>query len=53
MRWENKGHEYDDVYRQMEAKRGFYLFGCGDYGRQFWTAFRMRCPSLAVLTTVL
>ena len=40
MRWKNKGHEYDDVYRQMEAKRGFYLFGCGDYGRQFLDCFQ-------------
>lgn len=40
MRWKNKGHEYDDVYRRMEAKRGFYLFGCGDYGRQFLDCFQ-------------
>lgn len=39
MRWKNKGHEYDGVYQQISAKRGFYLFGCGDYGRQFLNCF--------------
>lgn len=40
MRWKNKGHEYDEVYRQIEKKSGFYLFGCGDYGRQFLHCFQ-------------
>lgn len=35
MKWKNKGHEYDDVYKQIVYKRAFYLFGAGDYGRQF------------------
>jgi MoaA/NifB/PqqE/SkfB family radical SAM enzyme len=49
MRWENKGHEYDDVYRQMEAKRGFYLFGCGDYGRQFLDCFQDEVPVIGCI----
>lgn len=40
MRWSKKGREYDDVYRQMERKRKFFLFGAGDYGYQFITIFR-------------
>ena len=40
MRWKNKGHEYDEVYLQISKKRGFYLFGCGDYGRQFLDCFQ-------------
>lgn len=40
MRWENKGHEYDEVYRKILEKKGFYLFGCGDYGRQFLKCFQ-------------
>ncbi len=40
MRWKNKGHEYDEVYRRISGKKGFYLFGCGDYGRQFLKAFQ-------------
>ncbi len=35
MRWKNKGHEYDGVYQQIVAKKNFYLFGSGDYGKQF------------------
>lgn len=35
MRWKNKGHEYDKVYQQMASKETFYLFGGGDYGKQF------------------
>lgn len=35
MKWKNKGHEYDDVYKQIAGKRAFYLFGAGDYGKQF------------------
>ena len=35
MRWKNKGHEYDGVYQQIAAKKSFYLFGSGDYGKQF------------------
>ncbi len=35
MKWVNKGHEFDSVYQQIEGKRSFYLFGAGDYGRQF------------------
>lgn len=35
MRWKNKGHEYDEVYRQIASRERFYLFGGGDYGRQF------------------
>lgn len=35
MKWRNKGHEYDAVYQKMAEKRSFYLFGAGDYGRQF------------------
>ena len=40
MRWKNKGHEYDEVYRCISAKKGFYLFGCGDYGKQFLKSFQ-------------
>ena len=35
MKWSNKGHEYDDAYKEIERKKSFYLFGAGDYGRQF------------------
>ncbi len=40
MRWRNKGHEYDELYFQICDKTGFYLFGCGDYGRQFLKCFQ-------------
>jgi uncharacterized Fe-S cluster-containing radical SAM superfamily protein len=35
MRWKNKGHEYDHVYKNIANKKRFYLFGAGDYGTQF------------------
>lgn len=35
MKWKNKGHEYDSMYQKITEKRGFYLFGAGDYGYQF------------------
>lgn len=40
MKWENKGHEYDNMYENICNKEGFYLFGAGDYGTQFERAFR-------------
>lgn len=40
MKWKNKGHEYDETYYQMENKKRFYLFGAGDYGRQFYNNFK-------------
>ncbi|GFI01231.1 hypothetical protein IMSAGC005_00053 [Lachnospiraceae bacterium] len=39
MKWINRGHEYDDMYKQIENKSAFYLFGAGDYGRQFVNIF--------------
>ncbi len=35
MKWQNKGHEFDYVYKNIENKKRFYLFGAGDYGNQF------------------
>lgn len=35
MKWQKPGHEFDAVYDEMKQKKGFYLFGAGDYGRQF------------------
>lgn len=35
MKWENKGHEFDAFYDRISKKKGFYLFGAGDYGTQF------------------
>lgn len=39
MKWINKGHEYDAVYQEINKKKSFYLFGAGDYGRQFTHIF--------------
>ena len=39
MKWDNKGHQYDDMYKEMQKKKGFFLFGAGDYGHQFLRAF--------------
>ncbi|MDE7312840.1 MAG: radical SAM protein [Eubacterium sp.] len=35
MKWKKKGHEYDHVYEKIREKKSFYLFGAGDYGKQF------------------
>lgn len=40
MRWTNKGHEYDYVYQRINEKKAFYLFGAGDYGKQFVHIFQ-------------
>ena len=40
MKWNNKGHEYDTVYENIRKKERFYLFGAGDYGKQFLKIFR-------------
>lgn len=39
MKWKNKGHEYDEMYAHIKEKDSFYLFGAGDYGRQFLHIF--------------
>ncbi len=40
MKWGNRGHEYDAMYQSMKQKNVFYLFGAGDYGRQFYRIFK-------------
>ena len=40
MKWNNKGHEFDGVYAEIEKKCGFYLFGAGDYGQQFFNIMK-------------
>ena len=40
MKWSNKGHEYDEMYRNIEKKNRYYLFGAGDYGTQFLPMFK-------------
>ncbi len=40
MKWLNKGHEFDDVYANILQKKSYYLFGAGDYGRQFYSVFK-------------
>ena len=49
MRWKNKGHEYDEVYRCISAKKLFYLFGCGDYGKQFLKSFQKDVPVIGYI----
>lgn len=39
MKWINKGHEFDDMYNNISKKDTFYMFGAGDYGRQFKNMF--------------
>ncbi len=33
MKWNNKGHQFDNSYENMTKKNAYYLFGAGDYGR--------------------
>lgn len=40
MKWQNKGHEYDEMYTNIEKKKVFYLFGAGDRGKQFVESFK-------------
>ncbi len=42
MKWNNKGHEYDRMYQKINKKKGFYLFGAGDYGNQFFRIFEKK-----------
>lgn len=44
MKWKNRGHEYDHMYQKISEKKGFYLFGAGDYGRQFLHVFEREIP---------
>ena len=34
MKWTNKGHEYDEMYKNIERKNRYYLFGA----RRLWTS---------------
>lgn len=40
MKWTKKGHELDHVYRKMQEKDLFYIFGAGDYGRQLYQVMK-------------
>lgn len=40
MKWKNKGHEYDEMYKAISKKKSFYMFGAGDYGNQFFNIFK-------------
>lgn len=42
MKWKNRGHEYDYVYKKICEKKQFYLFGAGDYGQQFFHVFEKK-----------
>lgn len=33
MKWENKGHEYDNIYGYIKKKKKLYLFGAGRDGK--------------------
>ncbi len=35
MKTKSKGHEFDEMYKNILHKKKFYLFGAGDYGNQF------------------
>lgn len=39
MKWTNRGHEFDNVFASITKKKGYYLFGAGDYGNQFFVNF--------------
>ncbi|MEY8426301.1 radical SAM protein [Lachnospiraceae bacterium 46-15] len=34
MKWKNKGHEFDDLYKKIEKIKKCYLFGAGYYGER-------------------
>lgn len=36
MKWKNKGHEFDHVYKALKIKKAFYLFGAGMYGQAMY-----------------
>ncbi len=40
MKWKNKAHEFDEMYKEIEKKQSFYMFGAGDYGNQFYNIFK-------------
>ena len=40
MKWTQRGHQYDEMYENITRMKSFYLFGAGDYGRQFLQIFR-------------
>lgn len=40
VKWQHKGHEYDNVYEHIAQKESYYLFGAGDYGHQFYPVMR-------------
>lgn len=42
MKWNNKGHEFDEVYGKIHEKKSFYLFGAGDYGNLFFKMFHQQ-----------
>lgn len=49
MKWQNKGNEFDGMYKEIEKKTSFYLFGAGDYGTQFVNIFRDEINILAYI----
>lgn len=40
MKWQNKSHEYDEVYKHIASKKQFLFFGAGDYGHQFYPVMK-------------
>ena len=40
MKWTQRGHQYDEMFKNLSKMKSFYLFGAGDYGHQFLTIFR-------------
>ena len=50
MKWNNKGHEYDGMYKEIsEGNRNYYIWGAGTYGIAFYEEFCKEIPILAFI----
>lgn len=49
MKWTNKGHEFDEVFQNIDKLTGVYLFGAGNDGRMVKEILCMRYPCVKVL----
>ena len=49
MKWNNRGHEFDEVYENIRSCQGFYLFGAGHDGAMVQDILLSRYQTIPVL----
>lgn len=52
MKWKNKGHEFDEVAKEiLDENSEYYLWGAGAYGMNFYNEFKNKINIIGIVDT--